>query len=115
METNEFVKEFGRMCTSFHSSCSNCPVINAISSLENCTPETWIKEKIDIVGIVEAWSEEHPVKTNRNVLEETFGINWGDNFPISSRLCEWLDQEYVEPKPKPKLTEKSYRGGYGYK
>lgn len=101
MDAKKFIQERNRMCKAFRESCNGCPLDRMLmcSDLSKFNPE--------MVDAVEKWSKENPVKTNRKILQETFG---GLTFAVSDiyRRIEvngipinvWLDLEYKEPEAK---------------
>lgn len=104
MEAKEFLKEAKRMCQYYlnvrNIGCSGCPAYQLHCEIpERIEPE--------FVEIVEKWSKEHPIITNRTKIEQTIGreivVNENDIrikgvIPTNYHLNYWLDQEYVAPQ-----------------
>lgn len=95
MDAIKFIKEQTRMCESFGTTCVGCPMHpSAKKARYDC--RTFIKTGTEqAVAIVEKWSKEHPVMTNRQKMIEVFGINGLDSADVRP---SWLDAEYKEPK-----------------
>ena len=95
MEVVEFIKETGRMCTSYGDVCYGCPVYDfgegqPCEKIMRNHPEEFVKA-------VEKWANEHPIVTNRQKLEEVLGIKiLGE--PMIEFNSSWLDREYKAPK-----------------
>ena len=72
MDTAKFIKESVRMCNYYH--CPDCPAGGADSACISDTNSLVGDDKglEKYIAIVEKWSKEHPVKTNFDVLKETF-------------------------------------------
>ena len=67
--TVNFFKEWWRMCNA-HSCGCGCPVFGACQK-ENVSCATYMGQHPDIaIEIVQAWSDEHPVKTRLDDLLE---------------------------------------------
>ena len=72
MDTVLFLKTISRMCSSYDSQCSDCP-IGIESKKEYLDCYSFIKFHIEeVVEIVEKWMEEHPAKTRKSALLEIF-------------------------------------------
>lgn len=105
MDANEYIKEAYRMCSRYH--CDECPARKGacIVSMSVSSSEA---ERERYVSIVEKWSKEHPVITNREVFRKTFGddqlhgieniIENTRNEGIANALSAFLDREYEEIK-----------------
>ena len=94
MEALEFLKEAKRMCETIDL-CSECPA-NACGCQDSFV--YWDYEKM--IEVVEQWSKEHSVITNRDKLREiisdTFCIPL-DDIPIDvTRCCSLLKVENCE-------------------
>lgn len=88
MDAVKFLKECNRICATVD--CLDCPLHDEHICMHGI--EEGEEEKA--VSIVEQWSKEHPVMTNRMKIKEVFGCN------PSIHLIDdcWLDEEYKEPK-----------------
>lgn len=66
MEFKEFVKEYNRMCSSYHN-CIGCPINeeinNHICELHTDCKNIDLLSKVDAESITEKWVKEHPVNT----------------------------------------------------
>ena len=72
MDAVLFLKTISRMCSSYDSQCSDCP-IGIESKKEYLDCYSFIKFHIEeVVEIVEKWMEEHPAKTRKLALLEMF-------------------------------------------
>lgn len=80
MDAVKFIKEKERMCGTL-SSCGGCPVI------EMCNPSYGTAE--EAVAAVEKWSEEHPVATNGQKVQELI--------PYTALLRSWASAIGNEP------------------
>ena len=108
MDAVEFLKERNRLCNSFRYNCLNCPAYNCANS----------EHFEETVALIEKWSKEHPIKTNAQKFEETYGFppfgrcpshdnrkficppkTIKENCDGSCNKCmAWWDQPYIEPK-----------------
>ena len=78
--------------------CSNCPL------KEYCDvsrPKTF-----EEIKIIYKWAQEHPVFTNKDMLEKTFGEYALNHISSSLYRDLWLKQEYKEPSKEPRKEEK---------
>ena len=96
MNAVEFLKKQKRMCKSFDGkSCFDCRLF------ERClaTSDGLDFDEEEVVRIVEEWEEEHPILTNSNVFEDTFGISvkhlWDMNYPS---MIKWQNTEFDKEK-----------------
>ena len=97
MDAKDFIRERNRMCRAF--TCDTC--------LLNETGCTITDLNVDeMVDIVEKWSKEHPVMTNAEKFEQTFGLKIkprGNYFkivgiiPQHDYIAQWLNEPYMEP------------------
>lgn len=60
MDAIEFIKERNRMCAYYPDECAGCP---AKREDVMCYGDPLDYQTVNIVGIVEQWSKEHPRKT----------------------------------------------------
>lgn len=103
MEVVNFFETANRYCDM--TDCSDCKIIqNGYCCID--IPRQDIEH---IVGLLEIWKKEHPVKTNRQKFEEVFGCKYEEPFcppiecagsVIGCTECrrKWLNKEYIEPK-----------------
>lgn len=99
MDTNKFMTEYQRMCTSYEG-CRDCPLR---TDNGQCTeiPSHFTKEFIDkVTKTVEDWSTAHPRKTRQSVFLE----QW-PTAKIDERGCLNIC---------PYLVSVPYRNEYGY-
>ena len=91
MDAVEFLKEKKRMCEP--NDCINCPMGRVQRNDDKpCAEYIWdCPEKA--VAIVERWSSEHPIITNRQKTREVFG----DETNKLTAPYEWWDSEYKAP------------------
>ena len=71
MEFKEFVKEYNRMCLSYHS-CIGCPIAEEINNRglqTNCGNIDFLTE-VNGESIIEKWVKEHPRKTYESDFKE---------------------------------------------
>ena len=93
MDALTFIREFQRMCNSFGGICLGCPLAGGRT---DCDSIMEIKNPRERIDVIERWSVENPVVTNRQMLKEVFGI---DMRAQSIRLNEiWLNAEYKAPE-----------------
>ena len=122
MDAKDFVRACNRICksrptcimTDDNGKDELCP-IGLFCNHATCGSSIG-DEDAAFVDIVEKWAKEHPVKTNRDILEEKFGpltftyaglgqtedIN---DIPLSKKInvngmpiSNWLNAEYKEPE-----------------
>jgi hypothetical protein len=99
MDAVSYIREKARMCKTI-TRCSECPLRNVgCGDSLKTSPEK-------ILELVEQWSKEHPVLTNRMKFEEVFGIDNqrieinSDGYmptvtiPSSILMKSWWDAEY---------------------
>lgn len=128
LSKEEFKKELVRMWDSVRTeskgklscekvSCVGCPMQYINNQLcrgyiDNDCTNIPIECAIDIIEIVEKWSKEHPIVTNKDKFKEMFGINIYDTThecvgftcPSISTDCKscpyngFWSREYKEPK-----------------
>ena len=85
MDAVKFLKEVNRICETVD--CPDCPLDNANLCINDTTVDG---EEEKVCSIVEQWSKEHPIMTNRQKFREVFGEN----------VCptvEWWGEEYKVP------------------
>lgn len=98
MDAVEFLKKQKRICDS-HDSCFKCQLKG------KCDISVIKFDKIkDCVNIVEQWSKEHHIKTNRDALIDLVEDHFGSNYGWSSNGLDdsislyftngFLDEEY---------------------
>lgn len=75
MDAVEFAKERNRMCKAFRTTCRYCPLGESLSVGTSCIQLLYNRPE-EMVGIVERWSKQNPVKTRQ-----------------SEFLKQWLDAE----------------------
>jgi len=68
MDNVTFLKELGRMCKSYPR-CYGCDLFELGCTLGNVAENANKADKI--VAIVEQWSKEHPIQTNRQMIYNT--------------------------------------------
>ena len=108
-------------------SCVGCPMQYTNNQLcqgyiDNKGRTTFpIECVIDIIELVEKWSKEHPIVTNRDKFREIFGVDIGetiydcvgfrcpytlDDKPLNCEKCVYYgfwSKEYIEPKESDNL------------
>lgn len=107
MFATDYLKEKERMCRT--EGCARCP----LSPRNNGTPCGCSKYQADFpdkaVIIVDEWSRQHPIVTNRDKFAEVFGAMsfaafvW--NNLKSGGYDEWWDKEYKAPTSPIKESE----------
>jgi len=97
MEALDFLKEAKRMCLAI-GCCSDCQLGYG------CVVDD-VKKVPDIVLesnclVVEQWSKEHPLVTNKMKIREVFGDQaiYAISSPNVQALKDWLDAPYKEPE-----------------
>ena len=105
MDAKDFLKEYKRICKVNTLCMFDCPMKDYCRDIWKGNFPDGFKE--EMVDIVEKWAKEHPLKTNRMVLKETFGdLIFSSKFPYDSSgvlvnnktLDIWLDMEYRKPE-----------------
>lgn len=89
MDAVKYLKESNRMCYSINF-CTECPL-----DKENlCANSVTNGEEEKVVMLVEQWSKEHPLITNRQKFQQVFGR------PLHriKNPTGWWDEEYKPPK-----------------
>ena len=69
MDAVKFIEERNRMCAYYHDECDGCP---AKREDVMCYGDPLDYQTVNIVGIVEKWSKEHPRKTMLQDFLEKF-------------------------------------------
>lgn len=64
MDAVEFAKERNRMCKAFRTTCRYCPLGESLSVGTSCIQLLYNRPE-EMVGIVERWSKQNPVKTRQ--------------------------------------------------
>lgn len=115
MDAVLYLKERNRILKTYclpeltQANCDACPFDDEGSCRARYPDSTLsIEEK---VAIVEQWSKEHQIKTNREKYAEIFGeeptIHSDDGLPCPPGDCphkgceeclKWWDKEYIDPK-----------------
>ena len=95
MDATTFIREFQRMCNSFDDTCLGCPLAGG---RVDCDSIMAIKNPRERIAVVEKWSAENPVVTNRQMLKEVFGIDTDNQ--VIKLYDTWLDKEYKAPEDK---------------
>lgn len=98
MEVADFVKEFSRMCDEYNT-CRGCPMDRKCNP---CT-EAVYKDPQGVVEIVEKWSKEHPVLTNRDKFKDVFGDVGYPDLVVAKPgttiyASTWWNKPYKAPK-----------------
>ena len=98
MDAVKFLREKNRMCKTH--GCIHCPM-GRIKRNDYKLCADYIRDCPEqAVAIVERWSSEHPIVTNRQKMKEIFGKSIPNVFlPELSDALElksWLDAEYKE-------------------
>ena len=106
MDAVLFVKEHRRMCGKYIKySCKHCKLSSNNNGFHLVCDRFIFENPEEAVEIVENWSKEHPVKTNRQKFEEVFGtklmqlaytLESGE--AIEGKMKTWWDKEYVGQK-----------------
>lgn len=101
MDAKEFLKEVNRMCNSMKM-CKGCPGFKACVHADKFSSE--------MVDIVETWSEQNPLITNRNKFYDVFGVYLAPSHQYPGCFClyggptiandkdatDWLDAEFIK-------------------
>ena len=101
---SQFEKDIVRMFDSYRSDhmgsrrcdgvyCEDCPLY---FNSEECDDKK--SKSFERIRIVYNWAKVHPVFTNKDMLERTFGKDVLDHIKSSLYGDLWLKQEYKEPK-----------------
>lgn len=75
-------------CSCVGITCSKCP-------LNGYCPVA-IEDALDAIEVVEKWAEEHPIKTNGQVLEDTLKEKFGDIFDVSKFSCSMFKDRHCD-------------------
>ena len=93
----EFFNEIRRMCDE-HGNCDECLISF------DCRRQLCDVDAEYVVDAVKQWGAEHPVRTNRIVMEDVFGMGIESDLLQTAegagRLTEletWLDSPYQKP------------------
>jgi hypothetical protein len=108
---SQFEKDIARMFDSYRNDhmgsmncdgvyCGDCPLHFNFKECDE--PKSKSFERIRIVY---NWAQEHPVFTNKDMLERTFGKDVLDYIKSSLYGDLWLKQEYKEPSKEPREEE----------
>lgn len=90
MDAVKYLKERERMCENFKN-CDGCSFIHHCSDFMGEYAE-------EAVRIVEQWSKEHPIMTNKMKFEEVFGKTCDESGELVLARPSWWEAEYIEPK-----------------
>lgn len=98
MEAFDFLKEAQRMCKSYPY-CEGCPLKNFACGLVRCLEKHTDADMRCVTKVVEQWSKEHHIITNRMKIREVFGDEamYTISSPNMQALIDWLDEPYKEP------------------
>lgn len=103
MEFKDFVKNRHRMCANFKS-CDDCPMYGKTST---CAAYPFVDPE-SAEAILQKWIDEHPLRTNSDMLYEITGIRFNiqdkhiyalydittnDN---TTKFKNWLEQEAID-------------------
>lgn len=92
MEALEFLKEARRMCLAI-GSCDDCQLgYGCVVDDVKKVPDRVLESNC---SVVEAWSKEHPIKTNAQKFKEIFGIDVSNG---DMTRFPWWDEPYKETK-----------------
>jgi len=100
MDAVKFLKEKKRMSEQFVE-CQPCPIYAKRSEpqYESYSCDQFINRyPKSVVSIVEQWSKEHPIMTNKMKFEEVFGRTCVENGELVLVRPSWWMEEYHEPK-----------------
>lgn len=116
--TENYLRERGIMTKNCVISCDKCPLgFHKNKAMISCY-KFESEHQAEAIAIVQKWSDEHPVMTNKEkfvqIMKDAFGadivINNGDCPPTDSYLEEcnercseclkWWDEPYKEPEEK---------------
>ncbi len=81
MDAYKFLKELNRICTKYGKNiigCKNCPM-NKAEYCSLCIQELTEDAILEAIEIVDNWSKENPIFTNKDMFEQTFGMKVTDN------------------------------------
>ena len=107
MDAKEFMKEAKRMCIYYHINHLGCVACPANYMQCGGAPRSHDEK---LVEVVEKWSKEHPIMTNRQHFEQEFGIEINASHEYEGYLFlnglrgtkeevnKWLNAEYKEPE-----------------
>ena len=99
MDAVKFYKEQSRMCKTYNK-CPECPIYELMDN-GKLLCITALHEKLEeFVDLVETWSKEHPIMTNKMKFEEVFGETCDENGEIVLVRPSWWFDEYHEPNGK---------------
>lgn len=109
--TENYLREKARMTKNCGIRCIECPFHGTNTGREIPCGEFEINYPVEAIAIVQKWSDEHHVMTNKEkfvqIMKDVFGINPVNACPPMSgctKLCaeckEWWDEPYKEPEEK---------------
>lgn len=71
-KTENFLKEYHRMCKSFKTYCPNCPFYKLVQLKTLTCIDILEKYPQEAIKTVQKWSDEHPQKTYLEDMKEKF-------------------------------------------
>lgn len=70
--TENFLKEWNRMCDLYQSRCSACLMSSLHNEHEVACTDFAVSHPAEAIAIVQKWSDEHPVKTIKDDFLEKY-------------------------------------------
>ena len=92
MDTIKFFKERKRMCDAILENCHECPMSSNNNNYGLICGIFCEKHPEEAVGIVEQWSNEHPITTNIDMFIRVFGHVENNILSLT-----WWQEEYKKP------------------
>ena len=104
MDAYKFLTELNRMCMKYKK-CPNCP-LNKAEYCSMCIQELTEDAILEAIEIVDDWSKENPIFTNKDMFEQTFGMKVTDNEDVRHLVIsenghtfhplnpKWWNEEY---------------------
>ena len=94
----EAMKIRKRLCASMRDVCKNCPLSSDNNDTTKSCDDFMLDHPDMAEPILKEWLAEHPVKTNKDKLNEMFLEVFGMQYVTAlKKHSDWWQEEYIEP------------------
>lgn len=99
--TENFLKEWNRMCDIYHTRCSACLMSSQHNEHEvSCTYLAKL-HPTEAIAIVQKWSDEHPAKTIKEDFLEKYPnaecLQYGGGLKVCAKWLGYFNKDYSCP------------------
>jgi hypothetical protein len=99
--TENFLKEWGRMCDAHPRRCVKCPIFDLCNPLDLSCDKGTRSCISEILPIVQKWSDEHPVKTIKDDFLEKYPnaehSQYGGVLKVCAKWLGYFNKDYSCP------------------